>query len=479
MNKPKLLVVEDDQGLSRQYRWAFPEYEVLLAPTREAATAILGHVRLAVAIVDLGLPPDPDGASEGLAAIDDILRRLPDAKIIVASGSRDTGHALKAIAMGAFDFFQKPVDLDVLRLIVERAYRLYELEDENRRLRSRPQTSPIERIITGDEGMLKLCGSIEKLAQTDVAVLIMGESGTGKEALARALHELGPRAEKPFIPINCAAIPETLLESELFGHERGAFTGAIKQTAGKIEGAHTGTLFLDEIGDLPQLLQVKLLRFLQDQVIERIGGRRAIQVDVRIVSATNQDLESKMGRAEFREDLFYRLAGVLLRVPPLRERRGDAVLLASYFLHRFALSLKRPVRGLSGPALAAIGGHSWPGNVRELENRIKRAVVMSEGRLVEPEDLELAGAEPSDIDLDIRAARARAEQEVIRLALIRSNGVVATAAKILNVSRPTLYALMEEYGIAPGAERQRGAMAAPLPEQAKRSEEIPEWSADS
>jgi two-component system NtrC family response regulator len=479
MSKPKLLIVEDDDGLGRQYRWAFPGHEVFLAPTRDAAAAILGRARPAVAIVDLGLPPDPNGASEGLAVIHDILGRLPNAKIIVASGSRDVGHALKAIGMGAFDFFQKPVDLDVLRLIVERAYRLYELEDENRRLRSQPRASPIERIITGDEEILKVCASIEKLAQTDVAVLIAGESGTGKEALAQALHELGPRADKPFVPINCAAIPETLLESELFGHERGAFTGAIKQTAGKIEGAHTGTLFLDEIGDLPQPLQVKLLRFLQDQVIERIGGRKAIQVDVRIVSATNQDLESKMRRGEFREDLFYRLAGVLLRVPPLRERRGDAGLLANYFLHRFAARFKRPVRGLSAAALAAIGNHAWPGNVRELENRIRRAVVMSEGRYIEPHDLELTGAGPSEIDLDIRAARARAEREVIRLALIRSNGIVATAARLLNVSRPTLYALMEEYGIAAGAERQRGVTMTPLGAEAKGSEEVPEWSADS
>jgi two-component system, NtrC family, response regulator len=468
MNKPKLLVVEDDEGLGRQYRWAFPEHEVFVAPTREAAAAILGRARPALAIVDLGLPPDPNGASEGLAVIRDILGRLPDAKIIVATGNRDVGHALEAVAMGAFDFFEKPVDLDILRLIVERACRLYELEAENRRLRSQPRASPIERIITSDEAMLRLCRNIEKLAETDVAVLIMGESGTGKEALAHALHELGPRAGKPFAPINCAAIPETLLESELFGYERGAFTGATKRTTGKVESAHQGTLFLDEIGDLPQSLQVKLLRFLQDQVIERLGGGRPIQVDVRIVSATNQDLESKMRRGEFREDLFYRLSGVPLRVPPLRERKGDGALLANYFLSRFVAHFKRPIKGFSAAALTAIAAHGWPGNVRELENRVKRAVVMSEGRFIEPDDLELIGGVSGPVDLDIRAARARAEREVVKLALMQSSGNISTAARLLNVSRPTLYALIEEHGIALGRERQGGEAAMALHEERKQ-----------
>ncbi|HJU17010.1 MAG TPA: PEP-CTERM-box response regulator transcription factor [Stellaceae bacterium] len=459
MNKPKLLVVEDDDGLIRQYRWAFPEYQVSMAQTREAACAIVGREHPPVAVIDLGLPPDPDGASEGLALIRDILALMPDAKVIVATGSAEVGHALEAIAGGAFDFYQKPVDIAVLRVMIERAHRLYRLEAENRRLRALPRPSPIERIVTGDEAMLKVCRSIEKLAATDVTVLILGDSGTGKEALANALHELGPRAGQPFVPINCAAIPDTLLESELFGHERGAFTGAIKRTIGKVESAHGGTLFLDEIGDLPHPLQVKLLRFLQDQMIERVGGRQPIQVDVRIVCATNQDLSEKMQRGEFREDLFYRLNEVIIRVPPLRQRGGDAVLLANHFLNRFAPQFGRPIKGFSAAALAAVTAHPWPGNVRELENRVKRAVVMSEGRVIEPADLELAAPLEESIDLDIRAARSRAEREVIELALAQCNGIISTAAKLLKISRPTLYALMEAHGIAINSEP-RGQEAA-------------------
>jgi two-component system NtrC family response regulator len=455
MNKPKLLVVEDDSGLIRQYRWAFPEYQVSIAQTREAACAIVGREHPPVAIVDLGLPPDPEGASEGLALLREILDLMPDAKVIVATGNTDVSHALSAIAIGAFDFYQKPVDVAVLRLMIERAHRLYRLEAENRRLRALPRPSPIEQIVTADEAMLRVCRSIEKLAATAVAVVILGESGTGKEALAHALHELGSRADQPFVPINCAAIPEALLESELFGHERGAFTGAVKRTIGKIESAHGGTLFLDEIGDLPQPLQVKLLRFLQDQVLERIGGRHPIQVDVRIVCATNQDLEAKMQRGEFREDLFYRLNGVTLRVPPLRDRRGDAVLLANHFLNRFSAQLGRPHKRFSAAAVSAITAHHWPGNVRELENRVKRAMVMTEERVIEPSDLELAkiSAEPSD--LDIRAARSRAEREVIERALAQCNGNISSAAKLLKVSRPTLYALMEAHGIANFEQRGR------------------------
>jgi two-component system NtrC family response regulator len=446
MIKPKLLIVEDDEGLCRQYRWAFPEHELLLAQERKTACGIMSRERPPVAIIDLGLPPDADGATEGLALLSDILELAPDAKVIVATGSEDIEHALQAVGAGAFDFYRKPVDLEVLRIIVARAYRLYELEQENRRLRTRTRPSPIGRIITGDQTMLKLCSSVERLATTDLPVLILGESGTGKELLAHALHELGPRADKPFVPLNCAAIPEALLESELFGHERGAFTGAVRQTIGKIEAAHRGTLFLDEIGDLPQPLQVKLLRFLQDQVIERVGGRRQIQIDVRIVCATNQDLSTKMKQGEFREDLFYRLNGITIRVPPLRDRTGDAMMLANYFLNRFASDLGRQ-KAFSARAIAAIGEFDWPGNVRELENRVKRSAIMSEGRLIEPGDLELVNASQGPEDLDIRAARMRAERHVIQLALAQSNGTIATAAKLLGISRPTLYGLLEEYQI--------------------------------
>jgi two-component system, NtrC family, response regulator len=451
MTSTKLLIVEDDEGLARQYRWALPDYQLFFASTRQKANAIAAREQPPVALIDLGLPPDPDGSSEGMALLQEIIALVPEAKVIVATGREDTNDALRAVSLGAFDFYRKPVDVEVLRVILARAYNLARLEEENRRLRGRPTPSPIARIITGDEAMLRLCRSIEKLATTDVTVLILGESGTGKEALAHALHQLGPRAEKPFIPINCAAIPETLLESELFGHERGAFTGAVRQTIGKIESANRGTLFLDEIGDLPQPVQVKLLRFLQDQVIERIGGRQPIRVDVRIVCATNADLEGKMARSEFREDLFYRLNEVTIRVPPLRERAGDPVLLANYFLNNFATEFRRRVRGFSPTAMTAIAVHNWPGNVRELENRVKRAVVMSEHPVIEAADLELAPAADQS-DLDLRVARTRVERQLIQLALVRSNGIIATAAKLLGISRPTLYALMEAHGISSAAD---------------------------
>jgi two-component system, NtrC family, response regulator len=447
MNKPKLLIVEDDEGLCNQYRWAFTEHQLFIAHTRQSACDIVLRERPAVAIIDLGLPPDPEGASEGLALLPEIISLVPDAKVIVATGSEEIDHALQAVSIGAFDFYRKPVDLDVLRIILSRAYRLHGLEEENRRLRARTGLSSVARVITSDETMLKLCRSIERLATTDVPVLILGESGTGKELLAHALHELGQRADKPFVPINCAAIPETLLESELFGHERGAFTGAVRQTIGKVEAAHHGTLFLDEIGDLPQLLQVKLLRFLQDQVIERIGGRRPIQLDVRIVCATNQDLSSKMARGEFRDDLFYRLNGVTIRVPPLRERAGDAIMLSNYFLGRFAAEVGNVRKTFSAGAISAIGAYAWPGNIRELENRVRRALVMSEGRVIEPSDLELAAASEEPVVLDIRTARMKAERRVIQLALAQSNGTITAAAKLLGISRPTLYGLLEEHGI--------------------------------
>jgi len=460
----KLLIVEDDEGLCTQYRWAFPDHQLLVAHDRQTARAIIARERPMVGILDLGLPPDRDGASEGLAMLQEALALVPDAKLIVATGNLNLDYALQAVAIGAFDFYQKPIDIDVLRIIVSRAYTLYRLEEENRRLRAQVGSSPIARIITADQDMLRLCRDIEKLATTNVIVLILGESGTGKELLAHALHELGPRADKPFVPINCAAIPETLLESELFGHERGAFTGAVRQTIGKIEAAHGGTLFLDEIGDLPQPLQVKLLRFLQDQIIERIGGRRAIQVDVRIVCATNQDLQVQMGRGEFREDLFYRLNEVSIRIPPLRQRSGDAALLANYFLRQFAAEFGRQIRGFSADALAAIASSDWPGNVRELQNRVKRAVVMCEGRVIEPSDLELAPPSQGAQDLDIRTARLNAERRAIQLALAQSNGVIAAAAKLLGVSRPTLYGLLEEHGLGNPAARSRETDPAnPLP----------------
>ncbi len=368
--------------------------------------------------------------------------------MIVATGNSDRSKALKAVANGAYDFCEKPVDLDVLHTIVDRAFRLAAIEEENRRLAAGAATrSPIERIITASDAMLKVCRDVEKLAATNVPVLLLGESGTGKEALAQALHDLGPRARQPFVAINCGAIPETLLESELFGHERGAFTGAFKQTIGKIESANKGTLFLDEIGDLPRPLQVKLLRFLQDQIVERIGGRARIQVDVRIVSATNQSVEEKVREGQFRGDLLYRMNAVTVRIPPLRERGGDVLLLANWFLGRFNREFARNLRGFTAAALGALEAHAWPGNVRELENRVKRAVVMAEGRQLGPEDLELTQVEATIVDLDLRAARLRAERDVLHLALAHSNGTLSVAAKLLGISRPTLYGLMEAHGI--------------------------------
>src|SRR5882757_3511880 len=383
MAKPKLLIVEDDEGLCSQYRWAFPSCEVLLAHTRQQAVGLVKRESPPVAIMDLGLPPDPDGVSEGFATLEEVLRIAPKTKVVIATGNGARKHALKAVSLGAYDFCEKTVEIEVLRTIVERALNLFRLEEENRRLANAPVRSSIERIVTASTSMLKVCRDVEKLATTNVPVLLLGESGTGKEALAAALHDLGPRARQPFVAINCGAIPENLLESELFGHERGAFTGAVKQTIGKIEGANKGTLFLDEIGDLPHPLQVKLLRFLQEQVIERIGGRTTIPVDVRIVSATNMMLEEQVTDGRFRNDLFYRLNSVTVRIPPLRERPGDAMLLARFFLGRFNREFSRNLRGFSEEAISAISVHPWPGNVRELENRMKRAVVMADGRLID------------------------------------------------------------------------------------------------
>ena len=447
MAKPKLLIVEDDPGLSSQYRWAFPGCDLLLAPAREAALTLLLREQPAVMVMDLGLPPDPDGVTEGFAALAETLRLAPNTKVIVATSHGDRSHALRAVAAGAYDFCEKPIEIELLRGIVARAQRLADLESENRRLAEAPMTTRIRRIITASEPMLKVCHSIERLAVTNVTVLLAGESGTGKEALATALHELGPRAKGPFIAINCGAIPENLLESELFGHERGAFTGAVARSIGKIEQAQKGTVFLDEIGDLPLSLQVKLLRFLQEQVIERVGGRGTIPVDVRVVSATNQGLDQLVAEGRFRSDLFYRLNPVTVRIPPLRDRPGDALLLTRWFLARFNREFSRNLRGVSEAAAAAIEAHTWPGNVRELENRLKRAVVMAEGRLIEPDDLELAASSQVRQPLDLRSARRRAEREVLTQALSNGIGSLSAAARLLGVSRPTLYGLLETHGL--------------------------------
>ncbi|WP_135467474.1 PEP-CTERM-box response regulator transcription factor [Crenalkalicoccus roseus] len=451
MSKPKLLVIEDDPGLCAQYRWAFPGCRVVIANDRRQAEQLLRREQPAAALLDLGLPPDPEGVSEGFATLEALRAACPDLPVVVATGQGQRENALRAVGLGAYDFCEKPVDLAVLRTVVDRALRLRELEEENRRLAEAPRSSPIQGIVTADEGMLKVCRTVERLAGVSVPVLLLGESGTGKEALARALHELGPRAGRPFVAINCAAIPETLLESELFGHEKGAFTGAVRQVIGKVEAANGGTLFLDEIGEMPVTLQAKLLRFLQDQVIERVGGRSPIRVDVRVVSATNQPLETQAEEGRFRGDLLYRLNSVTVRIPPLRERGGDALLLARWFLARHAREFGRRLRGFDPEATEAIAAHRWPGNVRELENRVRRAALMTEGPLVGAADLELAAPAapaPAEADFDLRAARLRAERETIERALAHSGGSLSAAARLLGVSRPTLYGLLSTHGMA-------------------------------
>lgn len=444
--KKKLLVVEDDAGLQRQYRWNFEDYEVFIAGNRPEALEILRNEQPRVITLDLGLPPDPDGTSEGFAVLAEVLEATPEAKVIVASGHGARESALKAIAMGAYDFYQKPVDADELGLIVKRAFHVQALEDENRTLAAQNQPSALKGIITGSPHMLKVCDMVERVAPADVAVLLLGASGTGKELLARGIHDLSLRKGKPFVAINCAAIPENLLESELFGHEKGAFTGAVKQTVGKIEMAQHGTLFLDEIGDLPFPLQVKLLRFLQERVIERIGGRREIAVDVRIVCATHQDLKRLIEENKFREDLFYRLSEIVIDIPALKEREGDAVLLCHHFLNEFNDELKRNIRGFTPDALSAISAHPWPGNVRELENRMKRAMIMADGNRLSAADLDLKdiGA-PS---LSLKQIREEADKRAIRSALAAAEGNITQTAKILGVSRPTLYDLVKQYNIA-------------------------------
>jgi two-component system NtrC family response regulator len=442
-----LLIVDDDPGLLRQLRWAFSSHKVYLASTRQEATDLVRKDPVPVAIVDLGLPPDPDGASEGLSILAEILTIAPATKVIIATGNETREHALRAITLGAYDFYQKPIDIDVLQLIVARAERIFDLEAENRKLLQTAAVSPIDGIIGNSPEMLRVLRSIEKMAPANVAVLLRGESGTGKELLARAVHKLSARAHEPFVPINCAAIPETLLESELFGHERGAFTGALKQTIGKIESGNRGTLFLDEIGDVPLPMQVKLLRFLQDQVVERIGGRNPVQVDLRIVCATIQDLDLMMAEGRFREDLYYRLNEVTVQVPPLRERGSDSVVLANFFLRRFATEYGRLARGFNATALAALSDYPWPGNVRELENRIKRAVVMSEDPLLSATDLGLAVPEEDTQSLTLRDARARADRDALQSALTRAGSNLSKAAKLLGISRPTLYDLMQQHRI--------------------------------
>ena len=431
-------------GLQRQMQWALAPHTTVPAATREQALKeFKAGEPFKIVILDLGLPPDENGASEGLKTLEEILSLAPETKIIIASGQVDRTNAVKAVGKGAFDFFGKPVDIDVLKLIIERALRMYELEEENKLLRE-ASNQGFPDFVFGSLAMARVQRLIERVGPTDVSVLIVGETGTGKEVVAHALHDASPRRAERFAAINCASIPENLLESELFGHEKGAFTGALKQTKGKFELADKGTLFLDEVGDMPLALQAKVLRFLQDHQFERVGGRTPITVNVRLISATNKSLEKLIKEGLFREDLYYRLNEICLDLPPLRDRESDAVILAHHFLNAFSRINHKDFRGLSDDAVAAISRYDWPGNVRELENRMKRAVVMAEGKLITAADLDLSAAtmtEPKSLDL--RQETEKLARTMAQQALTRAQGNVTKAAKLLGVSRPHLYDLMK------------------------------------
>ena len=442
-----LLIVEDDPALLKQLKWTLSDHECVLASDRDQAIAQLRRHEPAVVTLDLGLPPEPDTPAVGLAVLAEVLVLAPDTKVIVMTGQNDRTHALKAIALGAYDFLAKPVEPDVLTLTLERAYRLFELQQENRRLAEAQAGQALGSLVTGDPEMMKLSRMTEKVAAADASVMVLGESGTGKELFARALHDLSSRRRGRFIAINCAAIPENLLESELFGYEKGAFTGATRQSTGKIETAHKGTLFLDEIGDLPLSLQPKLLRFLQERSIERLGGRESIAVDVRVVCATHRDPKAQIAAGQFREDLYYRLAEIVLSIPPLRSRIGDAVLLAHHFVRKYAAANKRAAMSLATGAVEAIEAHAWPGNVRELESAVKRAVIMADRNQIQASDLGLAHADGDAAVLNLSVIRDRVEREAVVRALGRSNGNVTRAAEMLGISRPTLYDLMAKAGL--------------------------------
>ena len=448
--KETLLVVEDDPGLQKQMRWGFDSYEVLVAGDRESAIAQLRRRMPSVMTLDLGLPPDPDGVSQGFETLRQVIELCPDTKVIVITGNQDRTYAVQAVGMGAYDFYPKPFDSDILGLVIERAFRLHQLQQENRKLQERQVATSLHGMITGDAGMLRVTRTMEKLGPSNATVLLLGESGTGKELLARALHDLSPRNTHRFVALNCAAIPENLLESELFGYEKGAFTGAVKQTRGKIEYANEGTLFLDEVGDLPSGLQAKLLRFLQERVVERIGGREEIPVDVRIVCATHQNLREMMRQGRFREDLYYRLSEIVIDIPPLRDREGDATLLANAFLAKFTEQQGKGHMNFSEEAAQAIESNPWPGNVRELENAVRRAVIMADGNRIGCDDLGVGNAEGKVEPVNLRQVREEAERRAIVRSLARSDGNLVKAAELLGVSRPTLYDLLNRYGLKAG-----------------------------
>jgi len=442
-----LLIVEDDPELQKQMRWAFDRYDTVVASDRESAITQMRRCEPAVVTMDLGLPPHPDDPSEGLLLLEEINAFAPDTKVIVLTGQNDRVNALKTIALGAHDFCTKPFEPEILAWTIDRAFRVHELQEENRRLQTASAAGGMSGFMTRDPEALRVCRTIEKVAPASATVLIQGESGTGKELLARALHDLSPRRDQRFVAINCAAIPETLLETELFGYEKGAYTGAAKRTFGKFELASGGTLFLDEVGDLPMALQAKLLRFLQERVIERIGGREEIAIDVRIVCATHQSLKDHIVSGRFREDLYYRIAEIVVEIPPLRARKGDAALLAHSFVHKFAAEQRRGAMTLLPDAVAAIEAHAWPGNVRELENVIKRAVIMADALTISAADVGLGPGDAEPAILNLRRVREEAEKDAVLRVLGRVNGNYSKAAELLGVSRPTLYDLMHRCGL--------------------------------
>ncbi len=450
----KLLIVEDDIGIQKQLRWAFDEFDVHIANNKEEAISFVKQFKPAVATLDLGLPPAPDDAREGLATLDAILEISPLTKIIMVTGNHDRANAIRSINQGAFDFYQKPIDIDILKITLDRACRVYELEREYEKLVeiAAPQ-STLPGIIASSEIMLKTCRQIEKLAPANVSTFLNGESGTGKELFANALHTLSNRKDGPFVAINCAAIPENLLESELFGHEKGAFTGATKRTIGKIEQANGGTLLLDEVGDIPLNIQVKLLRFIQERTIERIGGREHISVDVRIVSASHRNLEELISAGEFREDLYYRIAEVTVNIPPLRERQDDIIAIARFILRKMNKDNHNNVT-LNNSALHAMQEHNWPGNIRELENKLKRAFFLCDNGIISAQDMELQ--EENEIEqpnltnnqpYTLKEAREAVEKTTIIQALKQCDNNISKAAKVLDISRPTLYDLISKFSL--------------------------------
>ncbi|WP_412971212.1 PEP-CTERM-box response regulator transcription factor [Glaciecola sp. MF2-115] len=441
----KVLVVDDDLGIQKQLKWALSEFDTVFAADRSSAIAQLRRFEPTVVTLDLGLPPDPANASEGLKTLQEIMALSPHTKVIVVTGNNEKENALKAISMGAYDFYQKPIDSDTINILIKRALNLAELESENRLLST--SNSSMGRIIGNSDAIQAISRKAEKIALTDITALLLGESGTGKEVFARSIHEHSNRKTKPFVAINCASIPENLLESELFGYEKGAFTGANKTTLGKIETAQGGTLFLDEIGDMPLGLQAKMLRFLQERVIERVGGRSEIPVDIRVVCATHRDLQGMVKEENFREDLYYRVGEIVISIPPLRERDDDVVLLARTFLNQYKEEYGTKTKGFSDEAVEAMLNHPWPGNIRELQNKLKSAVVLAEGTVITADDLGLISKakESEPMVLNLREVRELAESKAIRRAYHQSEQNISKTAELLGVTRPTLYSLIEKY----------------------------------